>query len=159
MMQLNIGDHASVIPFFHPIPPGFLWQFQWARKQAFWIAANKPNADPYFSTLGDNKTLSDLLQDSDIWVNYSDAAELTEGNLGESFHDAKELTITNDSVAIGQWTVLATLIHELAHLAGAPGRPSRAAEDALIPCGLGYVSEQTSSTDDPFTPYDPNAAG
>lgn len=59
----------------------------------------------------------------------------------------------------GKEIVLATLIHELAHIAGALGGKSRAAEDALIHCGLGKQSEADSNIDDPHTLYDPDAKG
>jgi hypothetical protein len=59
----------------------------------------------------------------------------------------------------GKEMVLATLIHELAHIAGAPGGDSRAAEDALIHCGLGKKSEANTNIDDRSTPYDPGATG
>ena len=72
----------------------------------------------------------------------------------------KEIAISITSLRIGRWTVLGTLIHELAHSNGAPiddalGNPSPLAERALLACGLGKQSELTSGIDDPSTPYDP----
>lgn len=44
------------------------------------------------------------------------------------------------------WVVAATIVHEMAHVAGAPGGSSRSAEDSLNRCGLG-------------TQFDPSAVG
>ena len=56
--------------------------------------------------------------------------------------------------------VLGTLIHELAHADGVQGRVSpQAAEDALIPCGLGHQRERDTGVDDPNTPFDPSIIG
>ena len=55
--------------------------------------------------------------------------------------------------------MLGTLIHELAHANGAPGEASKAAEEALLHCGLGKLSELTSGRDDLGTPYVPGIEG
>ena len=72
---------------------------------------------------------------------------------------ATELAIGPRAFRIGRWTVLATLIHELAHCNGAPGGGSTVAEDALPACGLGRLSEQSTGVDDPRTPYVPGLGG
>jgi len=55
--------------------------------------------------------------------------------------------------------VLATQIHDLAHIAGAPGGKSRAAEEALIHCRLGEKSELETAINDPTTLYEPDVEG
>jgi hypothetical protein len=71
----------------------------------------------------------------------------------------REVAISEQAFRIGRWTVLATLVHELAHTNGAPDRPSTAAEEAVLACGMGYNSEKTSGRDDTFTPYNPTIRG
>jgi hypothetical protein len=62
-----------------------------------------------------------------------------------------ELVISELACRIGRWSLLATLIHELAHINGASGR-GFAAEDALIACGLGRRQEQQTGMDDTHNP-------
>jgi hypothetical protein len=168
MIQINVGDHSSPVGYYHPVPPSLLPQFQWARQQALWIANNKPGADPYFQSLPKGRSLSDLLADSGIWINYSDDSEMSQPCSGETSGPGDtEITITKSTTMVGQWSILATLIHELAHVDGVPGGlasgefgpPDTRAEDALLPCGLGYLSEQSSGVDDPNTPYMPGTDG
>jgi hypothetical protein len=71
----------------------------------------------------------------------------------------KEIAVSETSFKIGRWTVLATLIHELAHSNGAPGGADKRAERAVYACGLGKKLERTTGVDDPQTPYDPNIGG
>ena len=54
---------------------------------------------------------------------------------------SNEIGIGELAYVSGKEMVLATLIHELAHIAGASDGRSRAAEEALIHCGLGKKSE------------------
>ena len=72
----------------------------------------------------------------------------------------KEIAIGPPSYRVGRWMVLATLIHELAHVNGVRGRVSPlAAENALLHCGLGKRSERSSGVDDPSTPFHPGIRG
>jgi hypothetical protein len=97
------------------------------------------------------------LADRSIWINYHP----TMVDFGETnFAGGKEIAVSNASFRIGRWTVLATLVHELAHVDGVRGAVlPRAAELAVLACGLGKQSERTSGTDDPNTPYNPNISG
>jgi hypothetical protein len=152
-MQLNIGDHISPQPGYTSIPRKYRASARWARTRAIRIAGNTPGANTYFSYLG--RTLTQLLNDNTIWVNYATFGEYGQTN----FVGGKEIAIGIRAFRIGRWTVLATLIHELAHVNGAPGRPSTFAEDAVYHCGLGSHHEHFTGTDDPKTPYDPRIEG
>lgn len=66
--------------------------------------------------------------------------------------------------------MLATVIHELAHIGGAGGGATgllctafssacHAAERAVLECGLGNRREHRTGVDDPATPYDPGILG
>ncbi|MBK8181832.1 MAG: hypothetical protein IPK63_02490 [Candidatus Competibacteraceae bacterium] len=154
-IQINIGDHVSHQPGYDAIPIGHQKTMRWARTKAKWIASNINSANTYFRTLPDGRSLSDLLGDSSIWVNY----HATMPDFGEAEISGKEIAISHTAYRIGRWTVLATLIHELAHINGAPGTPDKRAERAVIECGMGKLSELTTGVDDPFTPYNPNIGG
>jgi len=158
-IQMNIGDYASPTAGFVPFPAARRDVVRWSRRRAHWIARNKPAADVYFRGItAGARSLTALLADRTVWINYHATLAgfgVTPGAAGF----AKELAIGPRAFRIGRWTVLATLIHELAHCNGAPGGASMAAENALPACGLGKLSEQTSGIDDPHTPYDPNLPG
>jgi hypothetical protein len=156
VMQLNLGDHTSSQAGYAAIPPGFRSDAQWARTRARTIARNMPSADAYFRSLPNGRSLTQLLADSSIWVNYS----ATIVGYGETNAvGGKEIAIGATAFRYGRWTVLATLIHELAHSNGAQGGASKAAEEALVACGLGRRGEQTSGVDDARTPFDPGISG
>ncbi len=156
-IQINIGDHTSPVANFIPIPNRHRTSMRWARTKARWIARNKPSADVYFRTLPGGRSLTALLADGSIWVNY----HATSTAFGLTNHaGGTEMAISESAFRIGRWTVLATMIHELAHVNGVRGAISPlAAERAVLECGLGRRSELTSGVDDPWTPYDPTIRG
>ena len=153
-MQINIGDHVSPVEGYSPVPVHLREQLYWARTKARVIAATRPDANKYFLHLQRRRSLTDLLADRSIWVNYSVKLGTDYGQAAG--HD--EIAIAPVAFRMGRWTVLATIIHELAHCDGAPGRYSREAELAVLACGLGRKSEQVIG-DDPYTPYNPNTTG
>lgn len=155
-MQLNFGDHRSVMPRYEPFPPPLRGQMRWVRERVGWIAKHVSSADRYFATLPLHKPLSMLLDDQTIWVNY----KVTRRIDGETaFLGSHELAIGSLAFEGGRLRVLATLIHELAHVCGAPIRNSRAAEMAVLACGLGKLNEYRSGIDDPHTQYNPKIIG
>ncbi len=154
-MQINIGDHLSPAAGFLVIPHRLRTTMRWARTRAIWIAKNKPAADIYYRTLPGHRSLTQLLADGSIWVNYEVSAAYGHTNRVSG----KEIAISDLSFRWGRWTVLATLVHELAHSNGAPGGASRQAEQAVLACGLGNKSERTSGVDNRHTPYNPRIGG
>jgi hypothetical protein len=156
-IQINIGDHTSSEADYIAVPPRLLGQVQWARTKAKWITKNIASADVYYRTLPGGRSLTDLLADSSIWINYhATSIEMALTN----FAGGKEIAICNPSFRIGRWTVLASLVHELAHVNGVRGRVDpKGAERAVLECGLGKRSELRTGVDDPFTPYDPTING
>lgn len=165
MVQINKGAHASPHAGdpqldFIPFPAQHHSDMDWALAKANWIVANKPQADIYFSGLtAGSRTLTALLADNTMWVNYSNATV----NMGETPGTASgfslELGIGAAAFKWGRWSVLATFIHELAHCNGDRSPTSTAAEDSLVHCGLGTMDELTSGVDDPSTPYQPGVQG
>ncbi len=156
-IQINVGDHSSPRVGWIAIPNNRRSMTKWARTKAKAIAKGIPSADVYFKTLSNGRSLTQMLADSSIWINFDPALPVTD--FGISNTTVGELAIGEKAFKIGKWTVLATLIHELAHLNGAGGPPSQEAEEALLHCGLGKKSEKTSKKDDPRTPYDPGIEG
>lgn len=153
-IQLNIGDHISPVPNYVRFRSQHLEPMRWARSRARTIARGSPQADRYFVTLPNGRSLTSLLADKSIWVNFNPVITY----FGEAIIGGTELSIGRSAFAMGRWTVLATFIHELAHINGAPGGESKQAEEALLATGLGRQSEK-GGKDDPRTPYDPNIGG
>ncbi len=155
MMQINIGDHVSPRAGWLAVPNNLRDQVRWARTHAFRITREITGANTYFRTLPGGRSLSDLLNDGSLWVNY-DPVML---EFGRTNNVHREMAIGIPAFRIGRWTVLATLVHELAHINGAPGGNDRRAEEAVLACGMGRRSEKASGVDDPWTPYNPGIGG
>ena len=166
-MQLNVGDHTTAVTdpafMFIAFPHssigsggGIQWQIKWARTKANEIARNIGSANTYFRSLPKRRSLSDLLADSRLWINYCPNRTEYGWTVGTP-SGGEEVGICPLSFRWGRWTVLATLIHELAHVNGAGS--DHAAELALPHCGLGTWAEMTSHVDNPQTPYNPGISG
>lgn len=155
MIQINFGDHRSRVPGYESFPQKWHVNIRWARQRAIWIAANIKTANPYFRSLPRGRSLTQLLDDSSIWINYG-----TFPFYGETeYVGGTEMAISEYCYPWGKWTILGTLIHELAHVNGALGEDSHAAERAVLECGLGTRSERRGGADNPRTPYDPRIIG
>lgn len=164
MIQMNVGDHTGDEngDGFIAIPSSKRDQVRWARNKMFSIVKNIASADVYFKSLPKGRSLTSLINDASIWINY----DPTISYYGYTYSN-NDLWIGPLPFKIGRWTVLATIIHELAHIDGAGGGDlvcsaysagCHAAELAVLHCGLGYASE-TPGKNDPFTPYDPDIFG
>ena len=155
-IQINVGDHVSTEAGYIAFPNQHRSSIRWARTKAREIAKKIPSANVYFRGLPGGRSLADLLADNTIWVNYHP----TMPHFGETNQvGGKEIAISLTAAKVGRWTVLATLIHELAHSNGAPGGNDQQAERALLHCGLGKRSESTTGVDDPWTPFNPGISG
>lgn len=154
-IQINIGDHTSPVTRYVTVPSSKRETLRWARTKAKAIAQGNPKANAYFKTLADGRSLTQLLNDSSIWINYCPGLTL----FGEAQISGKELALGPRPFAQGKWVVLGTLIHELAHINGAPNTATVEAEEALYHCGLGTDAEYLDGVDDPSTPYDPTSGG
>lgn len=155
-IQMNIGDHLSPETGWVSVPANHRPKLSWARRRARVVAQRIPSANVFFKRLPGGRSLSSLLGDRTIWINFDPSEPAFGAQSGAHPH---EIAMGPSSFRMGRWTVLATLIHELAHVNGAPGGSDRRAEEALLHCGLGRRSEKTTGIDDPRTPYDPDIEG
>jgi len=157
MIQINVGDHVSPRVGWVAIPGSLrrLDNLRWSRQRAFRIAREIHSANSYFRGLPNGHSLTELLNDGSLWVNYDPVTTA----FGLTNHGFREIAIGESAFRVGKWTVLATLIHELAHINGAPGGSDTRAEGAVLACRLGRLSERLAGVDDPSTPYDPGIGG
>ncbi len=157
--QFNVGDHISPIGHYGAFSTGTTKysMLKWTRRKLFKMVKNNPACDVYFRTLSGGKSLTNLINDSGIWVNHAPSvAPLT----GEIHVPTREIGLSDIPFNKGRWVLLGTIIHELAHANGAPiTGGDTSAEDALYPCGLGTSDEFFGGDDDPRTPYRPGIGG
>ena len=89
----------------------------------------------YFKTLPKGKTFRDFWRDNSIFINFSPS--LTNGFYGATHSNNKDICISAWCLDnTNHWMVAATIVHEFAHIAGAPGGVSHAAEKAADMCGF-----------------------
>lgn len=94
------------------------------------IIAHAP-CNQAFAALPGRRTLMVIWRDPRIWINFDTSRS------GQDFGETTgfDITITQYALTLGLWTTAATLVHELAHVDGAPGT-DRQAEDTLLKCML-----------------------
>lgn len=143
------------MPDWRAVPRGNRHMLTWSRERAIWIERNLPTADAYFRQLPFRRTLTSILRDRSIWLNYEDNPRRYGAT--ETLHH-RDVAISSTAFRKGRWVVLATVIHELAHVGGAQGS-GHAAEQAVLACGPGLPSELRRGRDDPRTPYEPGIIG
>lgn len=90
-----------------------------------------PPCNRAFALLPRRRTLQNLWGDARIWIN----SDPSHNGLDYGETTGFEITITEYALRMGQWTVAATLVHELAHIDGALST-DRKAEDTLLRCLL-----------------------
>jgi hypothetical protein len=118
-------------------------------KQAFTIVNNVNKkldlAGPcnrYFKGLGANKSFRILWTDNSIFINF--APSNTVGFYGATHSNNKDVSVSAWCLDTkNRWMIAATIVHELAHVAGAPGGTSHAAEKAVDKC---YFNAQYDKT-------------
>jgi hypothetical protein len=89
-----------------------------------------------FRALPGGRSFADVWDDANVWINFDPSRK--GGRYGAT--RGNDVTITAYSLAMGHWTVAATLVHELAHVNGAPGT-THAAEGTLRSCLLGGLED------------------
>jgi hypothetical protein len=82
---------------------------------------------------GHGRTFDDILDDPMTFIHYD--THTGAGDFGATLEGTQNVTITEFAIRMGRWTVAATLVHEFAHVNGAPGTDSKA-EETLKCCGF-----------------------
>lgn len=95
------------------------------------IKGTKP-CEAAFKALPGGKSFSDIWSQANVWVSFDPDRS---GNKYGVTLNKQHVSITAYSLAMGEWMAAATLIHELAHVNGAPGNDTQA-EDTLLKCML-----------------------
>lgn len=162
-MQINFGNH--VLPGeaqkhkFVGFNPGLLEQAKLVALSIEYLKVRSTYCNPImcdegFKSLPKHHTFDEVLNDKNVWISFgSDRGDLANGNtwLG--------LTINNDEknydIAINTWAftcvknkatrvqeIAAILVHEMAHVNGAPN-DTHTAEMMLMFCGFGEYYEPT----------------
>ena len=91
-----------------------------------------------FRRLAGGRSFDDVLNDTRVFISFDPST--THGDFGATI--GNDITITDYSIRIGRWTVAATLVHELAHVNGAPGTDHQA-EGTLLCCGLSSLQNSS----------------
>jgi hypothetical protein len=90
-----------------------------------------------FSRLLNGRTFDNIIDDPAIFISYDpDNTGRFATTLGN------DITVTEFSIRMGRWTVGASLVHELAHVNGAPG-DTHDAEGTLLCCGFSALHDPT----------------
>jgi hypothetical protein len=132
-----------ILPALHHAGPAAVAGYQWLPysnatyldrlRHAIAVINTRVNGfrpcDAAFRALPGGRSFSQIWADPAIWLSYDPTNAA--GNFGATLgHD---VTITQYSCRMGLWTIVATLIHELAHVNGAPST-THAAEQTLQSC-------------------------
>ena len=87
-----------------------------------------------FKKLSGGRTSDDILKDDTVWISYE--ARTTTGWYGATNTvGGNEITISQAAFNKGRWWVAGTLVHEMAHVNGAPANTVDA-DDTLLYCGV-----------------------
>lgn len=98
------------------------------------IHLNGP-CNKYFKKLPKNRSFNSVWRDPSIFIDFSPST--TSGFFGATHSSLKDVTLTAWCIdANNIWMIAATIVHEFAHVDGAPGGTSHAAEKANDMCGF-----------------------
>lgn len=127
------------------------------------LAASEPAAgqcNAYFRTLGSNTTFTALWQNPAVFVNHSPSS--ANGFYAACHSNNRDLTVTSWCLdSQNRWMVAATLCHELAHAAGAPGSPNANAPATWTPAQRATAHRAELAADRCYfgAQYDPSIYG
>ena len=148
MFQFN-GDNICIAapPNAGMIPPGMLDIVKRGAKIIEDSIVGDKNCDAIFQALPKGKSITDLFR-AGINVHYdpSNDGQLWGWTMPASY--PTDVVISQFTIRMGHWSIAGTIVHEMAHLAGADGT-SHAAENTLQACKLKSIKG----------PYDPKIRG
>jgi hypothetical protein len=102
-----------------------------------------------FQRLPLRRSFQTLFDDSRNWINYDPVNGGELWGWVEPVVHPNDIVLTQYALRTGVWATAATIVHELAHLNGAPGGTSHAAELRVKECHM----------QSPNGPYDPSVQG
>jgi hypothetical protein len=124
-------------------------------EQAMYILKNnikgmKP-CNKRFKELPGGRSFDDILNDDDVWISY-DSRKTVDWYGITNFVGGKEISISQETFDKGRWFVAGTLVHEMAHVNGAPVTTGDA-DNTLLYCGVksayeGAIGMRQSGTSD-----------
>jgi hypothetical protein len=150
MISVNAGSGIHAGPTGSaPVPVGYLDTINRALTILLGGMRGNHRCNSSFSALSGGRSFRDIFDDHTIWINYdSDNRGHLWGWTIPSTHP-NDVVICQYALRMGRWSTAATVVHECAHLNGAPGGPSQAAELRVKECRM--MS--------PNGPYDPLVSG
>ncbi len=104
-----------------------------------------------FKKLPNGRSFDDILNDDSIWISYDDRRSVDWYGITNRV-GGNEISISQETFDIGRWFVAGTLVHEMAHVNGAPTTTGDA-DDTLLYCGVksayqGAIGMNQSGTSD-----------
>jgi len=130
------------LPGGHQYLPYTDWSYLHTLKRAIHIIDTRirdnAGCNASFKALPGGRTFAQIWTDKSVWINFDPSKQ--DGDYGAT--RGSDTTITAFSLMRGHWTVAATLIHELAHVNGAPGNTHQA-EATLKSCLLPGLEDPT----------------
>lgn len=131
--NLDNGDQVLFWPYSGGAPRATLTRAMSIIQKNIFGKINSCNS--YFNHLPGGRSFDNLWSDANFWINWDPRPN--PGFYGAtSGARALQITVSNYALNRGTWVTVATIVHEMAHVNGAPGGLSMAAENALAPCGL-----------------------
>lgn len=94
-----------------------------------------------FSRLPGGRTFDDILDDPNVVISFDPKNNGSDYGATDQV-GGHDITITEFSIRMGRWTVAATLVHEMAHVNGAPV-DTHQAEGTLLCCGFSALHDAT----------------
>ncbi len=95
------------------------------------IKGHKP-CEAAFKALPGGKSFTDIWAMNNVWISFD--PDRSGNKYGVTLNN-QHVSVTSYALAMGEWMTAATIIHELAHVNGAPGINTQA-EDVLLQCML-----------------------
>jgi hypothetical protein len=113
------GIHQAP-PDAFPVPVEYLDVLQSALQILLAGMRGNKSCNDHFSSLPGGRDFRSLIDDHTIWIDY-DPSNSKCGWCKPSTYP-NDIVVCRYALAMGRWSVAATIVHELAHLDGAPGR-------------------------------------
>lgn len=89
-----------------------------------------------FTKLPNGRTFDDILDDNAVFICYDPSSRWRANTLGN------DITVNEWSIKVGRWMVANTLVHEFAHINGAPVTDHQA-EGVVACCGFAALEDPT----------------